>query len=56
MIIHIALLAVSLVIIVIIDVPRLIRQGLWRELWAYLAVLATGYTIAFLAVFGVIQK
>lgn len=50
----IALLTLSLVAIVFIDAPRLLRQGLWRELLTFSVILAIGYTLAFLRVFGVI--
>lgn len=49
----IALLTLSLVAIVLIDAPRLVRRGLWRELLAFSVILAIGYTLAFLRVFGV---
>ncbi|MFZ5652330.1 MAG: hypothetical protein ACOY4I_15970 [Bacillota bacterium] len=54
MLANIALLMLSLVIIVLIDVPRLVRQKLWRELLAFTVIMAMGYTLAFLRVFGVI--
>lgn len=54
MLANIALLTLSLVIIVLIDVPRLVHQKLWRELLAFSVILAMGYTLAFLRVFGVI--
>lgn len=49
----IALLTISLIAIVLYDAPRLVRQGLWRELLAFSVILAIGYTLAFLWVFGV---
>ncbi|MCL5290161.1 MAG: hypothetical protein ACOY35_08055 [Bacillota bacterium] len=51
---NIALLILSLIAIVLIDAPRLVRQGRRRELWAFSVILAIGYTLAFLQVFGVI--
>lgn len=51
---NIALLTLSLIAIILIDAPRLVRQGLRRELWAFSVILAIGYTLAFLRVFGVI--
>lgn len=53
MLANIALLLLSLVIIVLIDAPRLVRQKLWRELTAFSVILAMGYALAFLRVFGV---
>ncbi|MFZ5645103.1 MAG: hypothetical protein ACOY46_16105 [Bacillota bacterium] len=55
MVTHIALLTLSLVVIVLFDAPRLVRQRLWRELLVYSVILAIGYTLAFLRVFGVVQ-
>ncbi|MCL5057420.1 MAG: hypothetical protein M1130_05380 [Actinobacteria bacterium] len=54
MLANIALLTLSLVAIVLIDAPRLVRQGLRRELWAFSVIMAIGYTLAFLRVFGLI--
>jgi len=54
MLTNIALLTLSLVAIVLIDAPRLVRQGLRRELWAFSVIMAIGYTLAFLRVFGLI--
>ncbi len=54
MFLDILLLTLSLVVIILIDVPRLVRLGLWREFWAYLIILVMGYTLAFLRVFKVI--
>lgn len=54
MLTKIALLTFSLVAVVFIDVPRLVRQKLWRELLAFSVILALGYALAFLRVFGVI--
>jgi len=51
---NITLLTLSLVTIILIDAPRLVRQGLWRELWAFSVILAIGYTLAYLRVLGVI--
>jgi len=56
MLTNIALLTLSLVAIVLIDAPRLVRQGLRRELWAFSVIMTIGYTLAFLLVFGVIPR
>ncbi len=50
-----ALLLLSLAAIVMADAPRLVRRGLWRELAAFSVILAIGYTLAFLLVFGLIN-
>lgn len=47
-------LILSFVIIVLIDAPRLVRLGLWRELWVFGTIMVMGYTLAFLRVFKVI--
>lgn len=55
MFVQIVLLTLSLVAIVLMDGPRLVRQGLWRELWAFSVILAIGYTLAYLRVFELIK-
>ncbi|MFZ5643676.1 MAG: hypothetical protein ACOY46_08815 [Bacillota bacterium] len=54
MLVDIALLILSLVVIILIDAPRLVRGRLWREFGAFLIILAMGYTLALLRVFKVI--
>lgn len=41
------LLLLSMMIIVLLEVPRLVREKLWRELGAFSVILAVAYTLAF---------
>lgn len=41
------LLLLSMMIIVLLEVPRLVREKLWRELGAFSVILVTAYTLAF---------
>lgn len=47
------LLIISMIIIILLEVPRLVREKLWRELGAFAVILAIAYTLAFLRVLGV---
>ncbi|MEW6064463.1 hypothetical protein P378_20620 [Desulforamulus profundi] len=56
MLTHIALLGFSFIFIVFLEAPRLVKQGLWRELAVFSVILSTGYILAFLQVFGVLSR
>lgn len=50
------LLVLSMVCIVLLEVPRLVREKLWRELAAFSVILVVGYVLAFMKVMGVMLK
>lgn len=41
------LLLLSMIIIILLEVPRLFRKKLWRELGAFSVILAAAYILAF---------
>lgn len=47
------LLVLSMVCIILLEVPRLIREKLWRELGAFSVILVVAYTLAFMQLMGV---
>lgn len=47
------LLISSMVIIILLEGPRLVREKLWRELGVFMAILLVAYTLAFLKILGV---
>lgn len=47
------LLVFSMVIIILLEVPSLVREKLWRELVAFSVILFIAYVMAFLKVMGV---
>jgi len=47
------LLILSMIIIILLEVPRLVREKLWRELGAFSVILVIAYTLAFMRVLGV---
>lgn len=47
------LLIFSMVTIILLEVPRLVREKFWRELGTFAVIMIMAYTLAFLEVFGV---
>lgn len=50
------LLEVSMLMIILLEAPRLVRGRLWRELAVFMVILIVAYTLAFLYVFDVIGQ
>ncbi|SFR09786.1 hypothetical protein [Desulfoscipio geothermicus] len=47
------LLVLSLLIIIMLETPRLVREKMWRELAAFSVILVVAYALAFLKVLGI---
>ena len=47
------LLILSMVIIILLEVPRLVREKLWRELGAFSLILVIAYALALMRVMGI---
>lgn len=48
------LLIISMLMIILLEAPRLIQEGLWRELGAFSLILTAAYTLALLRLLEII--
>ncbi|MCF8010259.1 MAG: hypothetical protein K9L17_04170 [Clostridiales bacterium] len=48
------LLILSAIFIVILDVPRLVCQKLWRELGSFMAILVAAYILVYLQLIDIL--